>query len=247
MLETSECILIHNTNNRSYTDCMEWTLLRFMQLMLYDENYLIDNQLTKNVPYNFITFCLNINKTILNYIKNYNIIYVETEHYETINGITERTEWVKLLSDHDNLFDYYRNDKAELFTNVHNILMFCKHFFNIENISNNNTQQTNLNIIALYFSQITKKNILLKIIETKTNKINNRMKDLCQLLSKQDEKLTDRNIQNNFFSAINKKIHIEITINEEKYLWTLMEYYLDDKYTEFENKFITGHSVINKI
>ena len=73
------------------------------------------------------------------------------------------------------------------------------------------------------------------------------MKDFCKLLSKQDEKLTNQKIQYKFFSAIYKTTNIQITINEQKYLWTLMEYYLDDMYNEFENKFITGHSVINKL
>jgi len=244
MLETSECVLIHNTNNRSYTDCMEWTLLRFMQLMLYDQTTLIDGKMKYVLP---SEYDLKISEEINSYVLKNNIIHIDTEYYESENGIIERTEWVKLLSDHDNLFDYYRNDKAELFTNVHNIIIFCKHFFNIENISNNNAQQINLNIIASYFSEITNKNILFEITKIETKNISYQMKDFCKLLSKQDEKLTNQKIQYKFFSAIYKTTNIQITINEQKYLWTLMEYYLDDMYNEFKNKFITGHSVINKL
>lgn len=241
MLETSECVLIYNTNNRSYTDCMEWTLLRFMQLMLYNYDTLSDQKMS------YFVENLNLHQDILNFIEKNNMIYVETDYYETSIGKNERTEWVKLLSDYDNLFDYYRNDKAELFTNVNNILLFYKYFFNCNLIDLNESSQYNFNIIAKYLGQITNKNISFEISEINSTKKIYKMQQLCAMLSKEDKNLTNPNIQHKLFSAINKITNIKIKINEENYLWTLMEYYLDDSYTQFNNKFITGHSVINKL
>lgn len=259
MLETSECVLIHNTNNRSYTDCMEWTLLRFMQLMLYDQTTLIDGKMKYVLP---SEYDLKISEEINSYILKNNIIHIDTEYYESEKGIIERTEWVKLMSDHQNLFDYYRNDKAELFTNVFNIILFCEHFFGIKcNEENDFTEtlstesddffhkniQQSFNVIAEYFTSLTGKNISFQILNINKKKYELTMGELCRLLSKEDEKLTDPKIRRKIFSANNKTTNIQIEINQEKYLWTLMEYYLDHKYAEFKNKFITGHSVINKI
>ena len=89
MLETSECVLIHNTNNISYTDCMEWTLLRFMQLMLYDQTTLIDGKMKYVLP---SEYDLKISEEINSYILKNNIIHIDTEYYESEKGIIERTE-----------------------------------------------------------------------------------------------------------------------------------------------------------
>ena len=121
MLETCECVTINN-KDRVYTDCMEFSLLRFMQILLYDD---------KSSRYNPTILDIPMKDILRDYINKYNKIHIKTDYYNTTNGIKERSDWATLVSDHNTIFDYYRNDQSELFTNVKNVLLFFNYFFEI--------------------------------------------------------------------------------------------------------------------
>jgi hypothetical protein len=110
-LETTECIEINN-NGKLYTDCMEFSLLRLIQLLLFENKEVVELdewEYSKNIKYN---------DEILEFIKKYPIIYRKAEYYlENESGIQQRSDWASLVSDR-NLLDYYRNDNAELFTSI---------------------------------------------------------------------------------------------------------------------------------
>jgi hypothetical protein len=257
MLKTSECVLINN-KNRSYTDCMEWTLLRFMQILLCETTESNDSNDSNDSVYNYKingleNNLLNIDLQLKNYMSKYPNIYKNTNYYMSDEGINERAEWCELLSDHDNLFDYYRTDKAELFTCVKNILIFYKHFFGLDlDLSNGSVDdQTNLDIIANYFSETTNKLIKLEIRTTEKENQKMSIDDMFMYLSKNDaefnaqRELDKRNNKKNRYKVVNSHTYIVITVNDSKYLWTLYELYINDTNLNFNNKFITGHSVIS--
>jgi hypothetical protein len=136
MLETTECIEINNLG-RIYTDCMEFSLLRFLQLIIYNSQELYDTGKSQYIHENFKLNLLDIdnisNISELNkFINIYPYIYSNAEYYLSNNiGISQRTEWSTLLSD-KLFFDYYRNDGAELFTSIENIINFFNGFFSMK-------------------------------------------------------------------------------------------------------------------
>ena len=75
MLETSECIEITN-NGRIYTDCMEFSLLRFLQLCTYD----LDQIFTKK--FSFYPDSIIHNELLSIFANKYPIIYQDTAFYE---------------------------------------------------------------------------------------------------------------------------------------------------------------------
>ena len=128
MLETTECVQINN-NERIYTDCMEFSLLRFLQLIMYDSNQITDISKSK---YNLDIYNINDIDTLLitnfvelkSFIDNYPDIYKKAQYYLSDKiGLEQREEWSKLVSDRE-FFDYYRNDGAELFTSISNVINF---------------------------------------------------------------------------------------------------------------------------
>jgi hypothetical protein len=245
---------------------MEWTLLRFMQILLSEitETSASTDSTESNNPVDSTDIVygykfnglenspLNINPELKNYINKYPNIYKNTKHYISDEGIDERGEWCELLSDHDNLFEYYRTDKAELFTNIKNILIFYKYFFGLNlNIELENDDQTNLNIIANYFSQILNKSIELEIIAIDKKNQQMTIDDMFMYLSKDDadfnnqKNLDKQNRKKNKYNVVNSTTQIVIVVNDDEYIWTLYEMYINDEKVNFNNKFITGHSVIS--
>ena len=71
------------------------------------------------------------------------------------------------------------------------------------------------------------------------------MMNIARLLSRPETELKNSNM-NNIYEMIISNTEIVFMVNDYVYKWTLMEYYLDNKYN-FSNKFITGHSIINKM
>jgi hypothetical protein len=240
MLETTECIPINN-RGRKYTDCMEFSLLRFLHLLFFDEKEIKANK-HGTWYYNNI----NIHNDILEFINCYPFIYKMGNYYDrTEEGKKEREEWSKLVSDRD-FFEYYRNDSAELFTNVKNILLMFKNFFKLDLKIKESEYKNDLNKIAETFSR-KDKIIKLEIKSQDYNVIDTTMDIISKYLSKTDKEYTSRINSDEIYKMIIKKTIIDISINNNKYEWHLMEYVLDSIHEEINNKFITGHSVIYKI
>ena len=233
MLETGECILINN-QNRVYTDCMEFSLLRFLQLLTCDVNQLKINGFS---DYNINRIVLN-NK-LKNFIDNFPKIYKLLENYEY--NVKERSKWSETISDM-NTIDYYRNDKSELFTSVENIFNFIETFVNInelKNIGDELSYQEKFDMIASYFSTNDKEiKIVLENTSTKISKVN--MKTIIRQVSRPDNEYI--NYLNQVFNVVDRNTTIYIFVNNKIYEWSLWEKFIvDDK---IKNKFITGHSVI---
>lgn len=230
MLETSECIFI-NSNGRKFTDCMEFSLLRFAQMLLFDK---IDDKYS-NYKKDFK------NQYFTSHIQNNKKIYHEIDYYLNSN---ERNEWALCVSDKD-FFDYYRNDKAELFTSVKNILIFLEKYFEIK-VNFENPQET-FNNISKYFSN-ENKNISISINDIKEINTIEKMKYIINYVSRPDCDYDD--YYDETFDVINKETLIDIYINDYQYQWYLYEKYIDtnDENKIYpKNKFITGHSVINQV
>lgn len=230
MLETTECVQINN-NGKIYTDCMEFSLLRFLHLILY-----IPEEL-KTIKKSKFNTNYDITKDLKDFINFHPFIFPDADYYLS-GGIIERDEWAKFLSDRD-FFDYYRNDQCELFTNISNIMKFFIKFFNME--LNINNYELAFNKIAKTFSTPDKK-ISIDINFSKTNEIKMNMDNILKYLSRPEDKYIIENY-NKLYKIKQIYSRINIFINEDKYEWNLNElYFADDKL--FENKFITGHSVI---
>lgn len=255
MLETTECIQINN-NGRIYTDCMEFSLLRFLQLIIYDSNQIIEIGKSK---YNLDLHNINELDTlsITNYVElksfidTYPDIYQKAQYYLSDKiGLKQREEWSKFVSDREFIY-YYRNDGAELFTSVSNIINFFNGFFSL-NLRNEETlYQFNLDTIASKFSSTNKK-ISIIMSEPHIN-INIRMMNLINILSylsRPDSDYIiylDKNIE---YKVVFKTTYLDLVINTYNYKWKLYEVYLDDTNPiDFNliNKFITGHSVIYNV
>jgi hypothetical protein len=130
-LETTECISIEN-NGRKYTDCMEFSLLRFLQMLTYDPTCKVEDleQIGKHVMMSYISDMYE-NLQLKEFLQEYPHIYTSRKRYHHLvkEGLAQRAAWAKLVSDRGSNLDYYRNDQAELFTSVENIIKFIRTFF----------------------------------------------------------------------------------------------------------------------
>ncbi len=132
-LRTTECIGIIN-NNREYTDCMEFSLLRCLQLFTYNPVKRQTDNDDGIIGESYISAYIDPiyeNPLLHDFIEEYPIIYTNSQHYRhnCRLGVQQRTAWSKVVSDRTNLLDYYRNDHAELFTSIENIIKFFHLFF----------------------------------------------------------------------------------------------------------------------
>jgi hypothetical protein len=239
-LETTECITINN-KGKIYTDCMEFSLLRFFQMMHYEpaeiEQFGSSQYNTKyDTNYN-TNYCSNT--CLLNFINKYPLIYPKADYYlKAGEGTTQREEWATLVSDKCFL-DYYRNDKAELFTSVTNIIKFFNGFNNM-NLDIYN-QKESLHSIGKFFTTDSKK-ITLKIKDISMEYYNFRISDIMKFISRPEDKYNLHDPK--LYKVAKKTTTIEITINNDKYLWYLIEMYICDS-NVYTNNYITGHSVIH--
>jgi len=253
MLEGTECIAIKN-NGRNYTDCMEFSLLRFLQLLMYDKeqlcNYLQSSYVQKELISEFNVAYVGKNQIsnkstyieLQEFIERYPNIYPYAKYYlSNQEGIKQREDWSKLVSDRD-FFDYYRNDRAELFTSVENILNFFNGFFGMSlNICQEYHQQ-NLDIIVKKFSSSTKSIRIKKsepIIEVKQMDVECAMRYLSRPDFDYIKHIYDETKHNVCF----KTTKLFLWIDNYSYCWNLTEVYFENSEL-FENKFLTGHSVI---
>jgi hypothetical protein len=233
MLETSECIQISNSG-RNYTDCMEFSLLRFLQLCTFDLK-----KITKD-KFSFYPDKIIRNNLLNDFINNYPLIYPDSNFYEfSENGKKQRESWAKFVSDRDFL-DYYRNDFAELFTSVKNIIKFFNGFFSMDLDLENHSES--LNIIGKKFSN-DKKDISLRIKYVDKKKMYLTIKKIMEYISRPETDYIKLIDSPELFEVITSTTYIDITIDGYQYQWILSEMYFSDQ-NLFENKFITGHSVI---
>jgi hypothetical protein len=234
MLETSECIEISN-DGRNYTDCMEFSLLRFLQLCSYDLDQIIKNK------FSFYPNEIVKNNLISIYTNEYPIIYPDSIFYNlSENGQKQRESWSKFVSDRDFL-DYYRNDFAELFTSVENIIKFFNGFFEM-NLDINNHDES-LNLICKKFSNY-KKNISLKIRYIDKHLMYLTIIEVMKYISRPETEYIEKINSYKLNEIIYSKTYIDINIDGYDYEWVLTEMYFYDKEL-FKNKLITGHSVIH--
>tara|TARA_B100000768_G_scaffold181849_1_gene206855 strand:- start:2218 stop:2937 length:720 start_codon:yes stop_codon:yes gene_type:complete len=233
MLETGECILIRN-QNRVYTDCMEFSLLRFLQLLTCDIN-----QIKKDGKSHYIMNNDLIHNKLKKYINNFPYIHKCLKNYQ--NNVKERSKWSETISDTDGI-DYYRNDSSELFTSVENIFNFLKVFLNLEqfiDFSKNLTLQEKFDKISANFTTANKKiNIIVSDITTRKEIIN--MKKILSQVSRPDNNY--KKYLDNNFKVVSRETIIYIYVNDHVYEWTLWEKFIEN--SNFRNNFITGHSVI---
>ncbi len=239
MLETSECIGIKN-NGRDYTDCMEFSLLRFLHLIFYSESELILNK--------FSTYDLEsnpnliINNQLNEFIKSNPQIHSNKKYYLKGKGTEERELWAKFVSDKE-YFQYYRTDRAELFTNITNIFIFCSQMLGLKlNLKLNNTN--NLKIISSKLSS-KNKNISIKIINHEKKVSQSKINSILNLVSKEQEDMTSLpdKYPDKYYDIVTENTILELEVNNYKYEWNLYGVYFLDE-TLLVNKFITGHSVI---
>lgn len=250
MLETTECVQINN-NERIYTDCMEFSLLRFLQLIMYDSSQITDISKSK---YNLDIYNINEIDTLLitnfiefkSFINTYPDIYKKAQYYLSDKiGLEQREEWSKLVSDRE-FFDYYRNDGAKLFTSISNIINFFNGFFSLNLKNEESLSGFNLDIIASKFSTPNKKISIVKSEPVISIRMMN-LKNILLYLSRPEldyAKYLDKNME---YKVVFKTTYLDLVVDGYNYQWKLYEVYLDDTNSvDFNliNKFITGHSVI---
>ncbi len=230
MLETTECVLINNNGN-TYTDCMEFSLLRFLQLLLYDSKEIHQQH---SSPYPKLNQYHSIMKK---HISMYPIIYKNASHY--LENIDEREKWAILLSNLDLI--YYRNDNCELYTNTKNIYLFLNLFLSMK-LDSDEDDSKNLEIISKQFTN-KKKKVCLSIKENTVQKKEMPMKEIIGLLSRPDNELLHHIHKKEYVTTISNTI--SILIDDQHYEWKLTQVTID--HSKYSNRFITGHSVIIKL
>ena len=231
-LETTECISIVN-KGRSYTDCMEFSLLRFLQLLAHCPEQI------EQSGYSDYSDKVNVG-LIGEFIKAHGPIFKFEEYYldEKSPGVTERADWAEFVSDRDFLH-YYRNDSAELFTSVANIIRFFNGFYNLDLSLAESDYGSSLKAIAKHFTTEQVK-VSLKITDQVVNIRKLSMREIYRMLSRPDDQYK---LDNSIHSVCIANTTLGLGINDSNYIWTLYEvYFKDDKL--FTNKYITGHSVI---
>jgi len=236
-LETTECIEITN-KNRTYTDCMEFSLLRFIQMLAHCPKQL--------EQFGSSDYSSPINSgPVGEFIKTHGKIFPSANYYldKKSPGVTERADWAEFVSDRDFLH-YYRNDSAELFTSVTNIIRFFNGFYQMDLGFDEDDFDTSLDSIAKYFTTDNVK-VSMEIVDRDKNVRDLPIKDICRMISRPDDEFSAHTFDKRICSMHTINTTIQLEINKLTYYWTLTEVFLkDSEPIEFTNKYITGHSVI---
>ena len=264
MLTTTECIGIIN-GTKEYTDCMEFSLLRFLQLCLYDSKQVAQTGVSDWGDFFFKHRRFNINPHINSHINIESSMFEELEQftvqypqiyssgtYYNINkeGKEQRSNWAKFVSDRDFL-DYYRNDRAELFTSPENIFKFFNGFFNMElqidlDTQTNKQVQENFDAISKKFSN-KNKHIAIKVKDVVCTKKYMIIEEILRYISRPVEsEYLELQESGEEFDVIFKTTTLDMQIDNFNYNWMLYEVYFENHNPKLigANKFITGHSVI---
>ncbi len=242
MLETTECIGI-NSKGREYTDCMEFSLLRFLQLMLFSASQVSD-QGSSSYPPKEDARLRDCSQDLLDYIHAHPTIEQSATHYNcSAEGKQERNDWAAFVSDR-HFMEYYRNDRAELFTNISNIIRFYNGFFSL-NLSIAD-HKASLNAIARHFSVEGGKQVEITLGATTSRQFNNTMEFYRAMVSRPDDEYASYCNNGQRYPAKLKNTILYIMVDEQEYEWHLYEVCFEPS-SPFRNKFITGHSVIHKV
>ena len=232
MLETTECIRINN-NGKIYTDCMEFSLLRFVHILMYDPKQMFKKNCSEYISN------IEYNEYFKDFVKKNPVIYPNANYYlSNPNGIQERNEWTSIVSNIKSL-DYYRNDMAELFTSITNLIKFVNEFFNKN--YNINEFENSLKQISTDFSTEDKKiSLSIKSTNVKQNKMY--MDEIIRYISRPEDKYKNYLNKDKIFEVITTINYLELKINDYEYEWMLYEIII--KNNGELNEYITGHSVI---
>ncbi len=236
MLETTECIPINN-NGREYTDCMEFSLLRFLHMLFFSEEQLQNNDFSTFVHNQLYTM---INPELTNWIERFPNIYKNSSYYShDENGMKEREEWAKFVSDKP-YFEYYRIDHSELFTNIKNILIFSKELLGLD-INIDDPEPENIRNITTLLSEYTGKTIKIRIGYKEKDTLNLSLDKIKGFIEKDQPDINT--LDKPTYGVISKRTILNLSINEHIYNWNLYEvYFKNDRL--LSNTFITGHSAI---
>ncbi len=234
MLETTECVPIKN-NGRDYTDCMEFSLLRFMQIILFSEDQIKEKGYSEYV----INEKMRIHDDIRNWIERFPRIYEKADYYIGEMGLIEREEWSKFVSDRS-YFEYYRTDGAELFTNIKNIIIFCKELLGMD-LDIDDPEPDNLRTITNILNECTGKNIRLYVGYKEKDILNISIEKIKNFMSKPQTDIDK--LDKPKYGVISKRSILHLNVNTKVYNWNLYELYFKNE-DLLTNKFITGHSAI---
>lgn len=229
-LETTECIPITN-KGRTYTDCMEFSLLRFLQLVGQSGCSEYSNKVNSG--------------PVGEFIRAHGKIFSSADYYldRKSPGVTERADWAEFVSDR-NFLHYYRNDSAKLFTSVSNIIKFFNGFYQMELGFEEDDFNASLDSIAKYFTT-NNVQVSIEIIDRDEDMRELPIKEICRMISRPDDEFSAHTFDKRICSIHEIKTTIQLEINKLTYYWTLTEVYLKDSDPiEFSNKYVTGHSVI---
>ena len=243
-LETTECIEVDNFG-KHYTDCMEFSLLRFIQMIFSSEKE-INEELSSKYHIDLNHDLIEVHPDLQSYIERFPKIYKDGKYYLEGEGAKEREEWAKFVSNRT-YFQYYRPDAAELFTNLYNIIMICKELLGMK-LDLKDSEPDNIRIISKIISEYKGCKFKINIEDEVITTTYLPPKKILLFVSKTQPDF--ETLDKPKYSVITKQtvlhIMIENTIQKESYYeynWNLYEVYFKDEGI-VSNKFITGHSVI---
>lgn len=234
-LETTECISIKN-KGRAYTDCMEFSLLRFLHLLGHCPRIIEE---TGSCEYS-----KKVNTgPIGEFISSHGLIWPSGEYYldSKSPGVTERANWAEFVSDRDFLH-YYRNDGAELFTSVENIIRFFNGFYSMDLDIDKSAHMSSLKTICEKFSN-DQVSVQIQNIQVNKSQRQLSMKEICRMISRPDDQYSP---DNSIHKVQISNTLIKFTVGNTEYIWRLYEVFLINP-GKFSNKYITGHSVIELV
>ena len=117
----------HGTEMVCYPDCMETSVLRFLHILLKNE----DNEGNMIVDLERLKLCLDMDleqcKDVYEFFTKYNLIREYSLEYYYDEGLDERSEWCSLL--HFRPGFNYVHDQYEIKATMKNLLNFFKLFF----------------------------------------------------------------------------------------------------------------------
>ncbi len=267
MLETTECIPIKN-QGRNYTDCMEFSLLRFLHIIFCSEDEISQkgnstwvtqpvtqpdegsnegsNEENEGSDLENMISRITISPDLNEWIRTHPKIYKKSSYYlegsddeELKLGAKEREEWSQFVSDRE-YFEYYRTDGAELFTNIRNIIIMCKELLGM-NLNLEDSEPENLRIISNSLSHHTGKNIKLCIGYKEKDILNMPLSRILNFISKPQPDINELPVSS--YKVLNKRTILHLTVGSDVYNWNLYEVYFT-KEDLVSNKFITGHSAL---
>ncbi len=243
-LETTECIEIDNYG-KHYTDCMEFSLLRFIHMIFSSEKEINEEGLS-NYYIDLNHDLIKVQADLKSYIERFPKIYKDGKYYLEGEGAKEREEWAKFVSNRT-YFQYYRPDGAELFTNLYNIIVLCKELLGMK-LDLKDSEPDNIRIISRIISEYKGCKFKINIEDEVITTTYLPPKKILLFVSKTQPDF--ETLDKPKYSVITKQsvlhIMIENTIQKETYYeydWNLYEVYFKDEGI-VSNKFITGHSVI---